>query len=71
MLKSKKGKYIAGTVKGVNQHVGSYVNPPFSLEPSLKRIAHFRLMSQESETLFYVIIDRLIEDIQLFQIFTN
>lgn len=56
MFKDKKGKNITGAVKGVNQHKGSDVDPPFSLELSLKGITHFRPVSQETETLFYIII---------------
>ncbi|KKG10181.1 hypothetical protein EO92_09000 [Methanosarcina sp. 2.H.A.1B.4] len=55
-VQKKTGKGIAGTIKGVNKHKGSYMNPPLSLKLCLKRTAHFRLISQEAEALFYIII---------------
>jgi hypothetical protein len=46
VFKDEKGKSIAGTVKGVDQHKGPYMDSPFSLKLGPKRIAHFRLKAR-------------------------
>ena len=71
VLKGKKGKSIAGPLKCVNQHKGSYMNPPFSFKLSLKWTPHFRPVCQEAEARFHIIIRRPVEAVQFFQVFAD